>query len=58
MKEMMETKTRDLITPQLRAVEAAINPLDRCFQEGLEAGITTVISGPGSANPIGGQRLP
>ncbi len=46
----------DPITPQLRAVDA-INPLDRCFQEGLEAGITTVISGPGSANPIGGQLV-
>lgn len=44
----------DPITPQLRAIDA-INPLDRCFAEALEAGVTTVITGPGSANPIAGQ---
>lgn len=44
----------DPITPQLRAIDA-VNPLDRCFQEALEGGVTTVITGPGSANPIGGQ---
>lgn len=44
----------DPSTPQLRAVDA-VNPLDRCFREALEAGVTTVITGPGSANPIGGQ---
>ncbi|MCI8553736.1 MAG: amidohydrolase [Clostridiales bacterium] len=44
----------DPATPQLRAVDA-VNPADRCFREALEAGITTVVTGPGSANPIGGQ---
>ena len=44
----------DPCTPQLRAVDA-INPLDRCFEEAREAGVTTVVTGPGSANPIGGQ---
>lgn len=44
----------DPSTPQLRAIDA-INPLDACFAEALEAGVTTVISGPGSANPVGGQ---
>ena len=44
----------DPATPHLRAVDA-INPIDRCFTEALEAGVTTVITGPGSANPIGGQ---
>ena len=44
----------DPATPQLRAVDA-INPLDRCFVEAREAGVTTVVTGPGSANPIGGQ---
>ena len=44
----------DPITPQLRALDA-INPLDRGFSEALAAGITTVVTGPGSANPIGGQ---
>lgn len=44
----------DPIYPQLRAIDA-INPLDRCFSEALAAGVTTVLTGPGSANPIGGQ---
>lgn len=44
----------DPVTPQLRAIDA-INPIDRCFSEALAAGVTTVITGPGSANPIGGQ---
>ena len=44
----------DPCTPQLRAVDA-INPLDRCFEEAREAGVTTVVTGPGSANPISGQ---
>lgn len=44
----------DPATPHLRAVDA-VNPLDRCFTEALEAGITAVVTGPGSANPIGGQ---
>lgn len=28
---------------------------DRCFAEAAAAGVTTVLTGPGSANPIGGQ---
>ena len=46
----------DPCTPHLRAVDA-VNPMDRCFSEALAAGITTVMTGPGSANPIGGQWL-
>ncbi len=37
----------------LRAIDA-INSFDRCFTEAHEAGITSVVTGPGSANPIGG----
>ncbi|NBI65816.1 amidohydrolase [Pseudoflavonifractor sp. 60] len=44
----------DPCTPQLRAVDA-VNPLDRCFSEARAAGVTTVLTGPGSANPIAGQ---
>lgn len=33
----------------------AINPFDYCFTEAAKNGITTVVTGPGSANPIGGQ---
>ena len=45
----------DPVTPQLRAIDA-INPVDRCFQEALHAGVTTVVTGPGSANAIGGAK--
>lgn len=42
------------ITPHLRAIDA-INPMENCFREALEGGVTTVVTGPGSANPISGQ---
>lgn len=44
----------DPISPELRAIDG-INPFDRCFEEARENGITTVVTGPGSANVIGGQ---
>ena len=44
----------DPCTPQLRAIDA-VNPLDRCFAEARAAGVTTVLTGPGSANPVSGQ---
>ena len=44
----------DPCTPQLRAIDA-INPMEASFREAFVSGITTVITGPGSANPIGGQ---
>lgn len=43
----------DPVTPQLRAIDS-INPMDRTFEEAREGGITTVCTGPGSANVIGG----
>lgn len=46
----------DPTTPQLSA-EDAVNPLDRCFDDALSAGVTTVVTGPGSANPIGGRLI-
>lgn len=46
----------DAVTPQLRAIDA-INPFDPCWKESLEAGVTTVATGPGSANVIGGQFI-
>lgn len=42
------------ITPHLRAIDA-INPFDRGFDEARRSGITAVVTGPGSANAIGGQ---
>jgi len=47
-------ESTDPCTPHLRAIDA-INPLDRCFEEARAAGVTTVLAGPGSANPISGQ---
>lgn len=44
----------DPITPELRAIDG-LNPFDPCFKEAREAGVTTVVTGPGSANVIGGQ---
>ena len=47
-------ESTDPCTPPLRAIDA-INPQDRCFREAREGGVTTVLTGPGSANPIAGQ---
>ena len=44
----------DPVTPHLRAIDG-INPEDNYFKEAREHGITTVVTGPGSANVIGGQ---
>ncbi len=46
----------DPATPHLRALDA-VNPADRCFKEALEAGVTAVVTGPGSANPVAGQMV-
>ena len=46
----------DPSTPQLRAVDG-VNPMDRCFSDALDYGVTAVVTGMGSANPIGGQML-
>ena len=43
-------------TPHVRAIDG-VNPLDHCFQEAREGGVTTVLTGPGSANPISGQGI-
>ena len=42
------------VTPYLRAIDA-LNPMDPAFHEAIEAGITSVMAGPGSANVVGGQ---
>lgn len=45
----------DPVTPHLRAIDA-INPMDVSFEEARSlGGVTTVASGPGSANVVGGQ---
>lgn len=42
------------ITPHMRAIDG-INPFDTAFEKARKAGITTVVTGPGSANVMGGQ---
>ncbi len=49
-------ESTDPCTPQLRAIDG-VNPLDLCFREAREGGVTTVLTGPGSANPIAGQFI-
>ena len=44
----------DPVTPHLRAIDA-VNPADLGFKDALAAGITTVVTGPGSSNIIGGE---
>ena len=41
------------VTPEMRAIDA-INPNDEAFDVALAGGVTTAITGPGSANVIGG----
>lgn len=43
----------DCVTPQLRAIDA-IHPQDETFAMARSGGVTTVASGPGSSNVIGG----
>jgi len=42
------------VTPQLRAIDGIYHN-DRYFNEACMAGVTTVVTGPGSANVFGGQ---
>ncbi len=44
----------DPVTPHLRAIDA-INPMDEAFKEAYTGGVTTAVTGPGSANVIGGM---
>jgi imidazolonepropionase-like amidohydrolase len=46
----------DPVTPHLRALDA-VNPQDRYFAEARCAGVTTVLTCPGSANPVSGQGV-
>jgi imidazolonepropionase-like amidohydrolase len=46
----------DPITPHLRALDA-VNPDDPAFPELVQSGVTTILTGPGSGNLIGGQWI-
>lgn len=44
------------VTPHLRAIDA-VNPVDLGFRDALAGGVTTLVTGPGSANIIGGEMV-
>jgi imidazolonepropionase-like amidohydrolase len=44
------------LVPQLRALDG-VNPNDIGFSDAIRAGVTTVMTGPGSKNPVGGMSL-
>jgi imidazolonepropionase-like amidohydrolase len=46
----------DPITPHMRALDA-VHPEDMAFKDLIAAGVTTVLTGPGSGNLIGGQGI-
>lgn len=43
-------------TPAMRAIDA-INPQDPAYKDAISAGITTIFTGPGSGNVVGGQSV-
>lgn len=49
-------ETSDSVTPHLRGLDA-INPQDIAFIDAVRAGVTTVMTGPGSDNAVGGLNL-
>lgn len=49
-------ETSDPVTPHLRAIDAVYME-DVAFQDALTGGVTAVMTGPGSANVIGGMSL-
>ncbi|MGN0656456.1 MAG: amidohydrolase family protein [Ruminiclostridium sp.] len=46
----------DPSTPHLRAIDS-VNAMDKCFYEAAAGGIGTVVTGVGSANPVGGSFI-
>lgn len=49
-------ESTDILTPHLRAIDA-IEPMDISFKDAYSEGVTTVCTGPGSANVVGGTFL-
>ncbi len=41
------------LTPQMRAIDS-INPMDEAFANAIAGGVTAAVTGPGSANVVGG----
>ena len=49
-------ETSDPVTPEMRAIDG-INPMDESLAMALAGGVTAAVTGPGSANVIGGTFL-
>ncbi|MGI6530348.1 MAG: amidohydrolase [Clostridia bacterium] len=47
-------ETMEPVTPYLKAIDA-VNAMDSAFENAVRAGITSVMTGPGSSNVVGGQ---
>ncbi len=47
-------ESTDPVTPQVRAIDS-IYPMDESLRDALEGGVTSAVTGPGSANVIGGS---
>lgn len=44
------------VTPQIRGMDG-VNPMDPAFHDAIGAGITSLMTGPGSSNVVGGQSV-
>lgn len=49
-------ETSDPVTPQMRGIDG-LNPIDMAFEEARRGGVSAAVTGPGSANVIGGTFL-
>ena len=49
-------ETTTPVTPHIRALDG-VNPMDAAFHDAIMAGITSIMTGPGSSNVVGGQSL-
>lgn len=62
LEEIYQTEGDDVnestepVTPQMRALDA-VNPYDQAFRDAVRGGVTTVMTGPGSSNVVGGTTL-
>lgn len=49
-------ESTDPVTPHMRGIDG-LNPMDEAFEDAYSHGVTTAVTGPGSANPVGGTFL-
>lgn len=49
-------ESTDPVTPQMRGIDG-LNPMDEAFFDAYSHGVTTAVTGPGSANVVGGTFL-